>query len=188
MMAAALADVMTASLALTGCGGKDKKSDSGEKVITVWSWDVALMQLQAAAEEYQKDHPDIKFEFEEMGTDQIYNKLSTSLATGNGIADIISVEGEVLVGYADKFPEGFLDVSDVVETDDFLPSKISEVSYKDKIHAFPWDAGPEGLFYRTDYFEQDDLQGGGPLRLLAWGGAFWRICASDHCTSIYNAF
>ena len=51
MMAAALADVMTASLALTGCGGKDKKSDSGEKVITVWSWDVALMQLQAAAEE-----------------------------------------------------------------------------------------------------------------------------------------
>ena len=189
MMAAALVGVMTASLALTGCGGKDKKkSDSGEKVITVWSWDVALMQLQAAAEEYQKDHPDIKFEFEEMGTDQIYKKLSTSLATGNGIADIISVEGEVLVGYADKFPEGFLDVSDVVETDDFLPSKISEVSYKDKIHAFPWDAGPEGLFYRTDYFEQDDLQGGGPLRLLAWGGAFWRICASDHCTSIYNAF
>ena len=57
MMAAALVGVMTASLALTGCGGKDKKkSDSGEKVITVWSWDVALMQLQEAAEEYQKDY------------------------------------------------------------------------------------------------------------------------------------
>lgn len=166
MMAAALVGVMTASLALTGCGGKDKKkSDSGEKVITVWSWDVALMQLQEAAEEYQKDHPDVKFEFEEMGTDQIYKKLSTSLATGNGIADIISVEGEVLVGYADKFPEGFLDVSDVVETDQFLPSKISEVSYKDKIHAFPWDAGPEGLFYRTDYFEQAEVS---PEDIKTW--------------------
>lgn len=155
MMAAALVAAMTAALALTGCGGKGgKKGSSDEKVLTVWSWDVALKQLQEAAEKYQKDHPDVKFEFEEMGTDQIYKKLSTSLATGNGIADIISIEGEMLVGYADKFPEGFLDVGDAVEESDFLPSKISEVSYKDKIHAFPWDAGPEGLFYRTDYFEQ----------------------------------
>lgn len=153
VMALTMAAVMTASLALTGCGGK-KKSADGEKVISVWAWDVALMQLQDAAEKYQVDHPDVKFEFEEMGTDQIYKKLSTSLATGNGIADIIAIEGDVLPGYADKFPEGFLDVSDVINTDDFLASKISEVTYKDKIHAFPWDAGPVGLFYRTDYFEQ----------------------------------
>ena len=153
VMALTMAAVMTASLALTGCGGK-KKSADGEKVISVWAWDVALMQLQDAAEKYQADHPDVKFEFEEMGTDQIYKKLSTSLATGNGIADIIAIEGDVLPGYADKFPEGFLDVSDVINTDDFLASKISEVTYKDKIHAFPWDAGPVGLFYRTDYFEQ----------------------------------
>ena len=112
------------------------------------------MQLQEAAEVYQKDHPDVKFEFEEMGTDQIYKKLSTSLATGNGIADIIAIEGDVLVGYADKFPEGFLDVSDAVNADEFLASKLAEVTYKDKVHAFPWDAGPVGMFYRTDYFEQ----------------------------------
>lgn len=112
------------------------------------------MWLKEAAEEYQKEHPDVKFEFEEMGTDQVYKKLSTSLATGNGIADIVQIEGEMLAGYADKFPEGFLDMSDVVDEEDYLPAKIAEVSYKDKIHAFPWDAGPEGLFYRTDYFEQ----------------------------------
>lgn len=150
----ALALAMTASAVLTGCGGSKKKAEDGEKVLTVWAWDVALMQLQEAAEVYQKDHPDVKFEFEEMGTDQIYKKLSTSLATGNGIADIIAIEGDVLVGYADKFPEGFLDVSDAVNTDEFLASKLAEVTYKDKVHAFPWDAGPVGMFYRTDYFEQ----------------------------------
>lgn len=152
VVAIAMAAAMMVSLALTGCGGK--KAESDEKVITVWAWDVALMQLQEAAEAYQKDHPDVKFEFEEMGTDQIYKKLSTSLATGNGIADVIAIEGDVLPGYADKFPEGFLDVSDAVSTDDFLASKVSEVTYKDKVHAFPWDAGPVGMFYRTDYFEQ----------------------------------
>ena len=164
VMALALAAAMTASLALTGCGGK-KKSADGEKVISVWAWDVALMQLQDAAEKYQKDHPDVKFEFEEMGTDQIYKKLSTSLATGNGIADIIAIEGDVLPGYADKFPEGFLDVSDAVSTDDFLASKVSEVTYKDKVHAFPWDAGPVGLFYRTEYFEQAGVK---PEDIQTW--------------------
>lgn len=164
VMALALAAAMTASLALTGCGGK-KKSADGEKVISVWAWDVALMQLQDAAEKYQKDHPDVKFEFEEMGTDQIYKKLSTSLATGNGIADIIAIEGDVLPGYADKFPEGFLDVSDAVSADDFLASKVSEVTYKDKVHAFPWDAGPVGLFYRTDYFEQAGVK---PEDIQTW--------------------
>lgn len=154
VMAMALALAMTASAVLTGCGGSKKKAEDGEKVLTVWAWDVALMQLQEAAEIYQKDHPDVKFEFEEMGTDQIYKKLSTSLATGNGIADIIAIEGDVLVGYADKFPEGFLDVSDAVNADEFLASKLAEVTYKDKVHAFPWDAGPVGMFYRTDYFEQ----------------------------------
>ena len=154
VMAMALALAMTASAVLTGCGGSKKKAEDGEKVLTVWAWDVALMQLQEAAEVYQKDHPDVKFEFEEMGTDQIYKKLSTSLATGNGIADIIAIEGDVLVGYADKFPEGFLDVSDAVNADEFLASKLAEVTYKDKVHAFPWDAGPVGMFYRTDYFEQ----------------------------------
>ena len=164
VMALALAAAMTASLALTGCGGK-KTSADGEKVISVWAWDVALMQLQDAAEKYQKDHPDVKFEFEEMGTDQIYKKLSTSLATGNGIADIIAIEGDVLPGYADKFPEGFLDVSDAVSADDFLASKVSEVTYKDKVHAFPWDAGPVGLFYRTDYFEQAGVK---PEDIQTW--------------------
>lgn len=63
ILAAAMAATLTASLALTGCGGK-KGGDSDEKVLTVWAWDVALMQLQDAAEVYQEDHPDVKFEFE----------------------------------------------------------------------------------------------------------------------------
>lgn len=157
IVAMLLAVVMSIGL-LAGCGGSGNDAEDGEVELTVWAWDVALKQLQDAAAEYQKTHPEVKFVFEEMGTEQIYNKLSTSLATGNGIADIIAIEGEVLVGYADKFPEGFLDVTDAVESDKFLPSKLSEVVYKDKTHAFPWDAGPVAMFYRTDYFEQAGIK------------------------------
>ena len=142
------------SLFLSACGNGGSGKQSGKTTLTVWAWDVALKQLEEAGKVYQESHPDVELKFEEMGTDQIYKKLSTSLATGNGIADIICIEGEYLVGYADKFPEGFLDLSDIVDEKDFLPSKISEVKYNDKIQAFPWDAGPEALFYRTDYFEE----------------------------------
>lgn len=146
--------LVLSSLFLTACGNGGAGKQSGKTTLTVWAWDVALKQLEDAGKAYQESHPDVELKFEEMGTDQIYKKLSTSLVTGNGIADIICIEGEYLVGYADKFPEGFLDLSDIVEEKDFLPSKISEVKYNDKIQAFPWDAGPEALFYRTDYFEE----------------------------------
>ena len=135
---------MSVVLGLAACGSKsDSKDDKKEETKTEAKADAAEdVELQVfiaaslskvmdeVATEYQKDHPDVTFKFEEMGTDQIYKKLSTSLATGNGIADIIAIEGDVLVGYADKFPEGFLDVSDAINTDDFLASKIGEVSYK----------------------------------------------------------
>lgn len=158
--------LLSLALLLTGCGKKSAEGSttapakaakevakSDEKItLSVWSWDVALMYLKDAAVEFQKKYPNVEFEFEEMGTDQVYNKLSTSLATGQGIADVIQLEGEVLAGYAEKFPKGFLDMSTAFKESEFLPVKVGEVKIGEKMHAFPWDAGPMGLFYRKDYF------------------------------------
>lgn len=147
-------------------GGKEAAASTDEPVeLTVWAWDVALMQLQTASEKFRETHPNVTFQFEEMGTDQIYTKLSTSLVTGNGLADIILIEGATLSGYATNFPEGFLSLNDIVNEDDFLPVKIGEVKVGDKIHAFPWDAGPMALFYRTDYFEQAGID---PASIVTW--------------------
>lgn len=180
-LALLMAAAMACTAGMTGCGKKADApktdgtkadgepavaADSGEEVeLTVWAWDVALKQLQAASEKYQETHPNVKFVFEEMGTDQIYAKLSTSLITGDGLADIIQIEGEVLSGYAINFPEGFLDLKDIVKEEDFLPVKIGEVKINDKIHGFPWDAGPMALFYRTDYFEQAGVK---PEDIVTW--------------------
>lgn len=146
---------MVAALSLTGCGGGgDKKEAESDNTITVWAWDVALKQLQASAEKFKETHPDVEFQFEEMGTEQIYTKLATTLNTGKGLADVILLEGEQVSGYASKYPDGFADLSDIVNKDDYLPVKMGEVTVNDKVVGFPWDAGPVALFYRTDYFEQ----------------------------------
>lgn len=154
LIASATALSMIAALALTGCGGSGSKEAESDNTITVWAWDVALKQLQACAEKFKETHPDVEFQFEEMGTDQVYNKLSTTLSTGKGLADVIMLEGAQVSGYATKFPEGFADLTDIVEADKFLPVKMGEVTANGKVVSFPWDAGPVALFYRTDYFEQ----------------------------------
>ncbi len=155
LFVSAAAISMVAALSLTGCGGGgDKKAAESDNTITVWAWDVALKQLQASAEKFKETHPDVEFQFEEMGTEQIYTKLATTLNTGKGLADVILLEGEQVSGYASKYPDGFADLSDIVNKDDFLPVKMGEVTVNDKVVGFPWDAGPVALFYRTDYFEQ----------------------------------
>ena len=155
LFVSAAAISMVAALSLTGCGGGgDKNAAESDNTITVWAWDVALKQLQASAEKFKETHPDVEFQFEEMGTEQIYTKLATTLNTGKGLADVILLEGEQVSGYASKYPDGFADLSDIVNKDDYLPVKMGEVTLNDKIVGFPWDAGPVALFYRTDYFEQ----------------------------------
>lgn len=166
-----LAAAMTLTSVLTGCGKSAGTSDGGAKAsgdkitLTVWSWDVALLQLQAAAEKFKETHENVEFVFEEMGTEQVYAKLATSLATGTGLADIIQIESEMLSGYANKYPDGFVTMDDVVNKDDFLPVKLGEVSVNGKLYGFPWDAGPMALFYRTDYFEQAGVK---PEDIVTW--------------------
>lgn len=172
-LALLLASAMLCTTALSGCSkssdapaGGGSQGGSGDTItLTVWSWDVALLQLQEAAKKFQVDHPNVEFNFEEMGTEQVYTKLATSLATGQGLGDIIQLEGEQLSGFATKFPEGFLELSDAVNKDDFLPVKMGEVSVGDKIYGFPWDAGPIALFYRSDYFEQAGVK---PEDIVTW--------------------
>lgn len=166
LFVSAAAISMVAALSLTGCGGGgDKNAAESDNTITVWAWDVALKQLQASAEKFKETHPDVEFQFEEMGTEQIYTKLATTLNTGKGLADVILLEGEQVSGYASKYPDGFADLSDIVNKDDYLPVKMGEVTVNDKVVGFPWDAGPVALFYRTDYFEQAGVK---PEDIKTW--------------------
>ena len=125
-----------------------------EGTLVVWSWDVALAHLAETAPRFQLEHPRVEFEFEEMGTTQIYDKMTTSLASGIGLPDLVSLEGEQMPKFGSKFPGKFLNLSDVVDTASFLPVKIGECTSNGEIIAFPWDAGPCALYYRMDFFEE----------------------------------
>lgn len=144
---------------LFGCGSKEPApapESSGEisGTIVVWSWDVAAKALEDAAVRFKEIHPDVVVEVEDLGTDQVYDRLLTRLASKTGLPDVVTMEGERVATYAAKFPDGFADMTEYVNPDDFLPVKISEVTSNGKIVGFPWDGAPTGVYYRTDLFEQ----------------------------------
>ncbi|MEG0689514.1 MAG: sugar ABC transporter substrate-binding protein [Hungatella sp.] len=162
---------MTMAVSLTACGGGGKGSEekkvsatTGKEAvstdkelsgtITIWSWDVALAHLQEEAEKFSEIYPNVEFNFEEMGVSQVYSKITTCLQSGIGLPDIVQLEGEQVAKFGEKFPDKFVDFTGEVKAEEFLPIKIAECTVNGKMVAFPWDAGPCGMFYRTDIFEQ----------------------------------
>ncbi len=219
LVSSAIALSIAVTLALAGCGSKSETvetaaSSTETETITVWAWDVALKHLESCAEKFKETHPNVEILFEEMGTEQVYTKLATTLSTGKGLADIVYCEGEQVSGFATKYPEGFTDLSDIVNPDDFLPVKIGEVTINGKVVGFPWDAGPVALFYRRDYFEQaginaEDIKtwddfieagekiiescttpSGEPVKMLPIapnGSNFWRLLLTENGAGFFDA-
>lgn len=161
--------VISMFLLMVGCGDKNANVDTTSKEgnstaetkpedlegeITIWSWDVALEDLRYKAELFNETYPNVEFNFEEMGTSQVYSKLTTSLASGIGLPDIVSLEGEQMAKFGTKFPDAFVDLTDSIDTSKFLPLKVSEVTVNGKVLGYPWDAAPAVLFYRADLFEK----------------------------------
>lgn len=158
--------ILTMVISIIGCGEKKETgSEKGEAVVetkpedlkgelTIWSWDVALEDLRVKSEIFNETSPKVEFIFEEMGTSQVYSKLTTSLASGIGLPDIVSLEGEQMAKFGTKFPDAFVDLTGIVETDKFLPLKMSEVTVNEKVLGYPWDAAPAVLFYRKDLFDK----------------------------------
>lgn len=139
----------------SGSGG----SDSGKKVtLTAWAWNINVGALNSAMELYKKDHPEVELKVEDMGRLDVYDKLSTGLAAGGqGLPDIVLVEDDRIQGYLEAFPKGFLNLSEKgfdQKAGEFAAFKRELVSKDGQYYAFPFDAGPTGLFYRKDIFEQ----------------------------------
>ncbi|KZZ84643.1 ABC transporter substrate-binding protein [Bacillus sp. SJS] len=140
---------------LAGCSGK---ADNPNK-LTAWVWNVNVPVLEAAEKRYQKNHPEFDLEIVEMGTSDVYQKLTTGLlAGGQGLPDIVLVEDDRIQGYIDSFPDAFLNLSkqgfDEKKESMFPEFKRDLVSKDGDMYAFPFDAGPTGVFYRKDLFDK----------------------------------
>jgi multiple sugar transport system substrate-binding protein len=174
-----IAAVMALALLTTACvnagtsgGGAD---DAGEKVtprvakdptepttITFASWVGESPQMKKFAEEFQKEHPNITIEFQNVPAERATDKLVTQVAGGNP-PDVAYMDQSAVEDFSSRGALANLDSyiagSDVIEPDDYIEGFKSAAEFKGSMFGLPYDGETTGLFYRTDMFQQAGIDG-----------------------------
>ncbi len=170
--------------------------------VTINWWHITTAEAQKAvwqqlADDYMKDHPNVKINITVLENQAFKDKLATVMQSGSPPDLFQSWGGGVLKQYADA---GLVqDLTDAMKKDGWGDSlsggALTLYSADGKIYGVPWDAGMVGFWYNKDLFKKagidtppttwdefladvKKLQAAGitPIALGekdSWTGAFW---------------
>lgn len=169
VLAALLCAAMAGTM-LAGCGGSgdSEGGDSagsrdmgveGEDVteLTVWTFVENHQDFYTEmAQKWNEENPDkqVNLVLSNMAYDDMHNKLSLALESGEGAPDVVDIE----VG---KFPAfmvgdiGLLDLTDAIEPykDKVVESRLDLYSKDGAYYGFPTHVGTTVAFYNTEALE-----------------------------------
>lgn len=174
VLSAILSLAMTASL-LTGCGGSstDTSAESsgpgaagttemeveGDDVTTLNVWTFIELHQQFytdMAEKWNEEHPDkkVKLVLSNMAYDDMHNKLSLALESGEGAPDVVDIE-------LGKFPSflqgeiGLRELTDVIAPykEKVVQARLDIYSKDEKYYGLPTHVGATVAFYNTELLE-----------------------------------
>jgi len=133
--------------------------------LTVWCWTPSDDALKTADAGFTKAHPDITLNYVQIKPQDVYQKLQLDAAAGSGFPDVSCIEDSHLAQFTKL---GIL--ADI--TKQAAPYKKQIQAYKwtqetlnGHVYAFPWDAGPMGLFYRRSVFKSAGIN---PSSIRTW--------------------
>lgn len=149
MAIAAVAATGAIALALTGCSGASSGGSSGGTVnLSVQTF--GQFGYNDLFKKYEQLHPNVKISATTVATsDDAQNSINTHLAAGNGMPDVVAIEGGFLAAEM-QYPTKWLPVSDSLKSR-WLDWKIKPATDKDgKLRFYGVDAGPAAICYRSD--------------------------------------
>jgi lactose/L-arabinose transport system substrate-binding protein len=138
--------------------------------LTIWSWNVAASALKSTLEGFNKKYPDIKVDVQDLGNQQVFDKmLAACAAGGDGLPDIVTVENFEAEIFWSRFPDCFTNLKDLGYTPEiqkqFPEFKRTELEVGDVAYAMPWDSGPVAVFYRRDFYQKAGVD---PASIKTW--------------------
>lgn len=147
------------SIFLIACGNNSEEAgNNGPVTITYSIWDtIQLPGMQAAADAFNEQNPNITVKVEVTPWDQYWTKLESS-AQGGSMPDIFWMHSNEIT----KYSEGgvLLDLTETVETSelidmDRLPEELIDLYKKDGQQlAIPKDYSTIGLWYNKEIFDE----------------------------------
>ena len=162
-----LAGVAAASMlvGLTACSSAETKPNAGTQAesgtVRMWVMEGSLTDAsqEYLTQQFAENNPGSELKIEVQQWDGIVSKLQTSLASKNESPDLVEIGNTQTTTFTSV--GAFADVTDMQETlggDDLIPSFVEASTVDNKIYAYPFYAGARGVFYRTDLFEQADIE------------------------------
>lgn len=149
----------TSILMLSGCGGGSDSDNSkdGEVTLRFSYWDEFP---EEAIEAFNKEYPNIKIEHVSVPGDDYSQKVNQMVA-GNTAPD-------VMVSYETDYPrfakggaiedlEPYLEKSEKIDVDDFIPAVKELAEQTGGTYGLPWCYATELMFYNKDIFDKAGL-------------------------------
>jgi lactose/L-arabinose transport system substrate-binding protein len=197
--------VTALAIVATACGGDDSPDDAElsadtpaeelEADLEVWAWNVAAASLEDAVPGFNEQYPNVNVTVNDIGREDVYQRLIIGLeAGGEGLPDVSALESDRIATVYNSFPDGLTDLGQFGADEyqqDYEEGKWDDsVGPDGQVLAMPWDAGPVGVFYRHDVFEQagvdaeaietwDDYRAAGEQILDATGQRMFAMDATD---------
>lgn len=170
VLAALLCAAMAGTM-LAGCGGGSGDSESGDSAgsrdmgvegedvteLTVWTFVENHQDFYTEmAEKWNEENPDkqVNLVLSNMAFDDMHNKLSLALESGEGAPDVVDIE-------VSKFPAftvgdiGLMDLTDAIEPykDKVVEARLDLYGKDGAYYGFPTHVGTMVAFYNTEALE-----------------------------------
>lgn len=170
VLAALLCTAMAGTM-LAGCGssgGDGEAKETGKREMDVEGDDVTTLTVWTfienhqdfyteMAEKWNEENPDkkVKLVLSNMAYDDMHNKLSLALESGEGAPDVVDIE-------LGKFPAftvgevGLMDLTSAIEPykDKVVESRLDLYAKDGKYYGFPTHVGTTVAFYNTELLEE----------------------------------
>ena len=180
ILAAALATIFTVA-SLTGCGASTDENTTatgaGSEAAAAATTDIDSIgdvkltvlcgyagedphgqYVYSYAEEYMKEHPNVKIEIQAISTNDIYTKLSAMATTPDDLPQIFLTSADAV---ATLYDLGLTrDLTGLISDDlagEFANGVLDSCKLDDEIVYFPVALQPQAIIYRKDRFEEAGL-------------------------------
>lgn len=149
--------VVSLVMSIVACKGKTA-TEVSDNTLTVWCWDAFNVDaMKAAAEIYNRNHPDVVINVQETLSKDIQTLVQTYAMSNelDSLPDIFLMDDQVIAKYIQNYPEVFSDLTDSgIDFTQFSQSKVANSVSNGRNFGVPYDSNTVIACYRTDYLEK----------------------------------
>lgn len=144
--------VMTLIACRGGSTTREKIDDKENKLfatIRIWCSERSKESIKNSVMLFKQKYPKLVIEVTALSEKEIQSKLNRKDISDDDFPHIIEIGSYDIANMVESYPDFFVPVDSIMENrrDKFLSWKLEEMTYEEKIYAFPWDIEPKILIY-----------------------------------------